>query len=345
MTTVIEVEPEMATMPQLVLSAPGRAEWTDVPVPVLTGPGDALVRPLAVATCDLDTAINAGRFPWPLPYALGHEFVAEVIDAGDAVTRVRHGDVVGVPFQISCGECPRCRRGLTSDCTSVPPAAMYGLGTRGGDWGGAVTELVRVPYADAMLVPLPSGVAPETVASLDNAPDAYRTVDPHLRMDDRRVLVVGGLSIGLYAVAVARALGAEVTYVDRSAANRSVAERLGATAVEHGAVTAKPEFPVTVSTDATAEGLRLALLSTEPGGVCTDTGIHLADVPLPLRELFYTGVTFVTGRPAVRKEIPPVLDLVATGRLDPSAVTTTTARWDDAPQAWSSHQAKLVLTR
>jgi hypothetical protein len=45
----------METMPQLVLAEPGRAEWTDVPVPSLTGDNDALVEPLAVATCDLDT--------------------------------------------------------------------------------------------------------------------------------------------------------------------------------------------------------------------------------------------------------------------------------------------------
>src|SRR5258705_199938 len=67
----------MTTMPQLVLTAPGQAQWTEVPEPVLVGDVDALVRPIAVATCDLDTVINAGSFPLPLPYALGHEFVSE----------------------------------------------------------------------------------------------------------------------------------------------------------------------------------------------------------------------------------------------------------------------------
>src|SRR6266536_1337008 len=169
----------MATMPQLFLPAPGHAAWADVAVPALHGPSDALVRPLAVATCDLDTAVNAGRFPIGLPYALGHEFVAEVVDVADGVTGVRPGDVVAVPFQINCGTCRSCRRGLTASCTEVPARSAYGLGAIGGDWGAALTELVRVPYADAMLVPVPDGVSPASVASLDNLPDGWRTVGPY----------------------------------------------------------------------------------------------------------------------------------------------------------------------
>ena len=70
----------MATMPQLVLNKPGDAGWTEVAVPRLQGDGEALVRPVAVATCDLDTAINAGVYPMELPFAVGHEFVAEVVE-------------------------------------------------------------------------------------------------------------------------------------------------------------------------------------------------------------------------------------------------------------------------
>lgn len=331
-------------MQQLILSAPGKAEWSEVPEPTLTGKGDALVRPLALATCDLDTAVNAGRFPLPLPYALGHEFVAEVVEVADDVVTARPADVVAVPFQISCGDCARCRRGQTADCVSVAPRSAYGLGAIGGDWGGAMSDLVRVPYADAMLVAMPPGVAPAVVASLDNLPDAWRTVGPHVDEDDNRVLVVGGLSIGLYAVAIARALGADVTYVDRAPSRLAVAERLGATVLEQG-TEMRERFPVTVSTDATPEGLRLALRATEPGGVCTDTGIFTGDVPLPLGAMYTTGITFATGRVAARRDIPAVLDLVKAGRLDPSPVTAITVGWADAPAAWSAHREKLVITR
>jgi threonine dehydrogenase-like Zn-dependent dehydrogenase len=337
----------MSTMPQLVLVAPGRAEWAEVPVPTLTGDVDALVRPVAVATCDLDTAINSSAFPMPMPYALGHEFVAEVTEVGSGVTSVRAGDVVAVPFQINCGECVWCRRGVTNSCTTVKRGAAYGLGPIGGEeWGGAVSDVVRVPFADAMLLPLPAGLAPVTVASLDNLPDGWRTVAPYLsEVDDGpRVLIIGGISIGLYAVAVARAMGAEVTYVDGNQRRAEVAASVGATVVAPG-VERVGRFPITVNTGGNREGLLLALRSTEPDGVCTDTGIFVEDVPMPLWQMYTTGVRFVTSRVSARAALPAVLDLVASGRLDPSVVTATTAAWADAASAWSSHRDKLVLVR
>src|SRR5262245_23687788 len=330
----------MDTMAQLVLTAPGKAEWTDVPVPSLTGEEDALVEPIAVATCDLDTLINMGDFPLSLPYALGHEFVGRVMAVGDDVRSVRVGEVVGVPFQVSCGRCARCARGLTSDCTSVHRGSAYGLGTIGGEgWGGAISDVVRVPYADAMLVPVPAGVSPTIVASLDNIPDAWRTVVPYLT-PDTSVLVIGGISVGLYAVAIARAFGADVTYVDTNPRHIEVAASLGAS-VEFD----KGKFPITVNTSVTVEGLRRAIESTEPGGVCTNCGPYIGDVALPLGHMYTRGIRFITGRVAARPIIPDLLDLVAQGRLDPSVATATTAGWADAPAAWSEHRDKLVLVR
>jgi threonine dehydrogenase-like Zn-dependent dehydrogenase len=337
----------MSTMPQLVLAAPGRAEWAEVPAPTLAGDVDALVRPVAVATCDLDTVINAGSFPMQLPYALGHEFVAEVTAVGTDVVSVRVGDMVAVPFQINCGECSWCRRGITNSCSTVKRGAAYGLGPIGGaDWGGAVSDVVRVPFADAMLLRVPAGISPTAVASLDNLPDGWRTVAPYLSEVDQdpRVLIVGGISIGLYAVAVARAMGAEVTFVEGNPRRADVAAKLGATVLEPG-VERVGRFPITVNTGGTREGLMLALRSTEPDGVCTDTGIFVDDVLMPLWQMYTTGVRFVTARVSARAALPAVLDLVASGRLDPSVVTATTAPWSDAASAWSSHRDKLVLVR
>ena len=331
----------MEMMAQLTLTAPGKAEWTDVPVPRLNGEGDdALVEPIAVATCDLDTWTNAAGFPMPLPYALGHEFVARVLTVGDNVSTVRVGDVVGVPFQISCGTCARCQRGRTADCLTVHKGASYGLGPVGGQaWGGAMADVVRVPYADAMLVPVPENVKPETVASLDNIPDAWRTVVPYLN-EGNEILVIGGVSIGLYGVAIARAFGANVSYVDTDERRLNVAESLGAT-VNPG----KGKYPITVNTSSTVEGLLRAIASTEPAGVCTDTGIFLGDVTLPLGQMYTRGIRFVTGRVAARPILPDLLDLVANGRLDPGVVTATTVHWADAPAAWSEHSDKLVILR
>src|SRR5687768_15573405 len=103
-------------MRQLTFLEPGKLEWREAPDPRMEGEREALVRPIAVATCDLDLGIVRGAVPLGGPFAFGHEGVAEVIEVGDDVSRVTPGQLVSIPFQVSCGECGHCRRGLTGSC-------------------------------------------------------------------------------------------------------------------------------------------------------------------------------------------------------------------------------------
>ena len=224
-------------MRQLTFRGPGKLQWEDVVAPRLTGEGDsagaALVRPLAVATCDLDAAMVSGAAPLPGPFAFGHEFVAEVAEVADGVGSVCPGDRVIVPFQVSCGTCERCRRGLTGSCATAGAGAAFGMAPIARrDWGGALSDLVLVPFADAMLVPLPPGADPATFASVsDNVPDGWRSVAPARASDPGApVLVVGGSGdVALYAAAVAVALGSpHVDYVDTDERRLRVAESVGA---------------------------------------------------------------------------------------------------------------------
>src|SRR4051812_7025191 len=111
----------------------GLVEWREAPLPRLQGPGEGVVRPFAVAACDLDAALVEGLAPFPGPFPMGHEFIAEVVDIGDDVGGVDAGDRFAVPFQICCGTCPKCLAGLTDSCEKAPKA-MYGLGPFGGAW-------------------------------------------------------------------------------------------------------------------------------------------------------------------------------------------------------------------
>jgi threonine dehydrogenase-like Zn-dependent dehydrogenase len=338
-------------MQQLTLVEPGRVEWTDAPEPPLEGAGQALVRPLVVALCDLDANIINGEFPLQTPVALGHEFVAEVVDVGDEVQSVRPGDRVVVPFQISCGGCARCRRGQTGDCESVPRLSMYGFGALGGNWGGALSDIVRVPYADAMLLALPDGLEPATVASAsDNIPDAWRTVAPPLeRQPGAEVLIVSGgaRSISLYAADMALALGAaKVVYVDDDESRLRVAEELGAETVAGPPPDRMGPFPITVNASLTHEGLHCAIRSTEPGGVCTCVAFAMEPhVPMPLFEMYTNGIEFRIGRVMARSMIPDVLERTAAGDLHPERVTSKTVAWDDAADAVGSPETKLIVTR
>jgi len=341
-------------MKQLTFEEAGRYAWREVPDPVITAPEQALVRPVTVACCDLDVGVSQGWLPVPPGHAVGHEGLAEVVAVGDDVRGVQLGDRVVVPFQISCGTCRECRRGVTGSCGSVPLMSTYGMAPISGrDGGGFMADLVLVPYADAMLIPIPETVDPVAVASLsDNIPDGWRTVGPFkeelakLDPDERRVLVVGRLSIGLYAAAFAAALGAHVDYVDTDGQRLAAAEKLGATVHDR----AKPDkswerYPITVQTSADPALLAAALRATWPDGVCTDTGVYFQPtVEMPLISMYTRGVQYVTGRVNARAVIPHVLELLA-GGLDLSPAVDRVVAWDDAPSAWPAMTGKTVYTR
>lgn len=339
-------------MQQLTYTAPHELQWREAPQPQLSGDGAALVRPVAVATCDLDALIVAGESPFPAPFAIGHECVAEIVDAGDAVGSFQAGQLVSVPFQISCGQCVPCRRGRSSNCASVDFMSTYGFGPAVARWGGFLSDLVCVPYAEHMLVPVPDGVEPASVASAsDNIADAWRSVAPPLEQEPGApVLIVGGASsgsIGLYAVSLALALGAEsVTYVDADAQRREIAEGFGAQTLADTPQRLGP-FPVTVDSSADPDGLALALRSTAPDGTCTSTAIYFGEQPsLPLLEMYTKGVVFKTGRANAREAMPHVLALASAGAIHPERVTTRTVAWNDAADALAQGEwCKLVFER
>ncbi len=337
-------------MRQLMFLGPGRAEWQEAPEPALGGPLEAIVEPLAVATCDLDVAILRGTFrAFPGPFPLGHEGVARVTDVGEAVSSVAPGDLVVVPFQVSCGTCRACRAGRTGNCASVPRGSMYGYEPFGGPWGGFLADAVRVPYADAMLVRLDPAADPVAVASLsDNVPDAWRTVGPPLEgAPGSEVLIVGaGGSVPLYAVQLALALGAPaVRYLDQDPGSLALAGELGAQVSEGPVPRQLGPFPVTVDGSMNADGLGCALRSTAPDGVCTSIGIYLRDTAVPLFDMYLNGITFRTGRGHARPAIPRLIELVASGRFHPELVTSQVADWEAAPEALLEPPRKLVLAR
>jgi len=332
---------------QLEFVQKGKLEWREAPDPKLQGDREAIVRPVALATCDIDVAFVQGRYPAEA-FAFGHECVAEVTDAGDGVEAVKPGDLVSVPFQISCGECEVCREGRTGNCSSVPRLSTYGLPI-GKDYGGFASDSVRVPFADSMLVPIPDGVQPSAVASLsDNIPDAWRTVAPPL--EDRPgapvLIALGAGSIALYSVAIALALGAGgEMLVGGGERDRELAAKLGANLLDEEFPHRAGFYPITVDASADPDGIACVLRSTDADGISTSIGIYFEPTPLPLLDMFTQGITFVTGRPHVRGLMPEVLQLIREGRFDPEPMTARKVSWEDAAEALSDLSAKTVVER
>ncbi|HEY2258717.1 MAG TPA: alcohol dehydrogenase catalytic domain-containing protein [Solirubrobacteraceae bacterium] len=340
-------------MRQLAFIEAGRVAWQQVPDPQLTDPRGALVRPLAVARCDLDQPMAAVGF-FPGPFAVGHETVAEVIAVGDEVSERRVGERVLVPFQVSCGTCVACRDCRFGACHTYRARAggAFGFGEAGGGHGGAVADILAVPAADHMLLSAPEGSASALCALPDNACDAFRAVGPQLaEHPGAEVLIVSGAaaSIGLYAVAFGRALGAaRVHYVDRDEQRCAAAAALGAE-VEHQQGPWPRRYdraPITVEATGELEGLNAVLRSTDDYGFCTAVAIHFAPtVALPLLEMYTRGITLHVSRADSRRLLPAVLELFADRRFDPLAVPTTVVPWDRADEAWLAPATKLVLER
>lgn len=340
-------------MRQLTYVKPKVLEWHDAPAPELQGAREAVVAPVAATTCDLDRGVIKGRAPFfGSEIALGHEFVARVVDVGDAVRGVVPGDLVAVPAQICCGECDRCRRGATAWCRHLPPNSMYGLGPRTGDWGGGFSDLVRVPFADGMLVRVPEGVDPAAVAAAsDNLTNAYEIIVPHLEArPGASVLIAGVGGTGFYAIQMARALGASrIHYLDHDPNRLALAQKLGATPIPVPADDAprnlEHRYDIAADTRGDPKDLALLLRSLEPRGICTSVSMYFQEVSLPLLEMVLRGVRFEATPTSIRHHLPNVLELVQTGRISPELVTTEVLAWEELPEALSEPSMKPVFVR
>jgi alcohol dehydrogenase len=372
-------------MRELRFERSGRLAWHERDRPALVEPGDAIVRPFVAGRCDGDTlpihrpvsrALQAGialrlvdpvvgsicgRVPFRGPFAIGHECAAEITAVGTGVTQLRAGQRVIVPWAVSCGTCPPCRRGLTAKCATTAGGgtlAAYGFGPSCGPWGGMIADEFRVPFAEHMLVPIPAGIPAERVAAAgDNLADAWRAVvAPLAAREGGTVLVLGGgaKSIGLYAAGLAVAHGAAaVDYLDDDAERRSIAESFGA---RTGTIGRRPRsgyevgydvcYDVVVEATSRAAGLRRAVRAVAPGGVCTAVGYYFATgTRLPLMHMYATDATLRLGVSHTRAVLPGLLDFLHRTGFPAERVTTHTAAWDDAPDAYLARTTKLVLRR
>jgi alcohol dehydrogenase len=340
-------------MRQLYYVKPEFLEWRDVPEPKLVDDRDALVRPLAVTRCDLDLLIANGQAGFPGPFAMGHEAVGQVVEVGDSVRSFKPGDRVLVPFQISCGQCRRCQAGHTGSCELVPHRSCFGMAPLSGvEHGGALSDLLRVPFAEHMLVATPEDVSSEALAGVaDNITDAYRFVAPHLReRPGLRVLVVGGLGqgVGLYVVKWARALGAEsVVYVDDNVSRLGLARQAGAQTIElkiEDASVPAMQFPLTIDASGREEGLAYAIRSTECDGLCQRVyGDLKAKTLVPLRDMYGIGLTLRLGRVNVRHWMPEVVQHISSGYFRPEDIITRRASFREAPEMMLDPSIKIVF--
>jgi threonine dehydrogenase-like Zn-dependent dehydrogenase len=194
-----------------------------VPDPTIINPRDAIIKITTTAICGSDLHLYDGYIPTMQPGdILGHEFMGEVVETGHAVTNLRKGDRVVVPFTMACGGCFFCKKQFYSLCDNSNPTAeiaeeVYGYSGSGlfgyshmlGGYAGGQAEFVRVPFADVGPIKVPTHLSDEQVLFLsDIFPTGYMAAE-NCNIEPGDTIAVWGCGpVGLFAIKSAFLLGA-----------------------------------------------------------------------------------------------------------------------------------------
>jgi glutathione-independent formaldehyde dehydrogenase len=205
-------------------------------------PTDVLVRITTTNICGSDLHMYDGRTDMEPGRVLGHENLGEVVEIGAAVDRVRVGDMVCLPFNISCGFCQNCERGLTAYCLVANPdpsiaGAAYGFAGMG-PYNGGQAELLRVPYADFNCLILPPDAQDparqrDYVMLADIFPTGWHATQLGCVQPGDSVVIYGAGPVGLMAAYSAMLKSASaVMVVDHHPDRLRLAEQIGAIPID-----------------------------------------------------------------------------------------------------------------
>jgi glutathione-independent formaldehyde dehydrogenase len=226
-------------MKAAVYDGPRKVSIKDVPDARIERPTDVLVRITTANICGSDLHMYEGRTDFETGRWFGHENLGEVIEVGDGVDKVKVGERVVLPFNVACGFCKNCERGLTNYCLTTQPdpkmaGAAYGFADMG-PWPGGQAELLRVPYGDFNCLRLGEDAAEKEndyVMLADIFPTGYHATEMAGVLPGDSVVVYGAGPVGLMAAYSATIKGAgKVMVVDRHPDRLKLAESIGAISI------------------------------------------------------------------------------------------------------------------
>lgn len=339
-------------MKRLLFRKKNLLEWEEIPEPKLTSPNEAIIRPIAVSRCDLDLAIIRGSTLFRPPFPIGHEFIGEIDHVSEDLSdQFPKGTRVILPFQISCGQCQPCKFNDSKNCDQMNRhPSDFGMGHTAKEFGGALSEKIKIPFASHMLFPIEKDLNPIAIASIsDNIAEAWKMVGMHLEdSSEKKVLVLGGKasSIGLYSALLGVAMGAEVYYSDSDSQRLKIAEECGAKIIEANTLPKSfGKFDIVADAYGTEDGFYCAMRSVAPFGTMSTASVFWTNsFSIPFLEIYNYGIKIVIGRVNSHEWIPKVLSIIRSGKFPIEKVVTRIANWKDAKEAMMEETTKLVIT-
>jgi threonine dehydrogenase-like Zn-dependent dehydrogenase len=202
-------------MKAMVYRGPYKVRVEEKAMPKIEHPNDAIVRVTMGAICGSDLHLYHGLMPdTRVGQTFGHEIIGIVEEVGGSVRNLKRGDRVMVPFNIYCGTCYFCARGLFSNCHNVNPNAtavggIYGYSHTCGGYDGGQAEYVRVPFADVGPSVIPTWLDDEDALMMTDAlATGYFGAQLGDITEGQTVVVLGAGPVGLYAAKSAWLMGA-----------------------------------------------------------------------------------------------------------------------------------------
>ncbi len=365
-------------MKALVYHGPKEVCIENVPDARIEKPTDVLVQITTTNICGSDLHMYEGRTNVEKGKVLGHENLGRVVEVGEAVQTVKKGDMVCLPFNISCGSCKNCERGLTGFCLTANPGvagAAYGYAGMG-PYNGGQAELLRVPFADFNCLVLPEDAGEKEadyVMLSDIFPTGWHATRLAGLQPGESAVIYGCGPVGLMAAHSAMIQGAsKVIVIDRHKDRLKLAEEIGAIPLDDSKGSVAKEVLELTGGGADRGCECVGYQCHDPAGhevpnmtmnalvecVRPTGGIGIVGVFVPedpkaadklakegqiafnIGEFFEKGLHMGSGQANVKAYNRYLSDLIHTGEANPSWIVSHELSLDEAPDAYENFDSR-----
>lgn len=316
-------------MKTIVLDQPGAFRACDTDAPAAPREGHAIVRVKSLGICGTDLHAYHGKQPFfSYPRILGHELGVEIAEIGGNDRGLKAGDICAVEPYLNCGECIACRRGKSNCCVNMKVLGVH--------VDGGMREYIEVPIEK---LHGSRSLRPEQLALVETIGIGAHAVRRAAIEADEYALVIGAGPIGLGAMAMARARGAQVIALDVNRQRLDFCQAsLGvkhAVLADNGASAAIQaicggEFP-TVVMDCTGnqQSMQNALQFLAHGGRLVYVGLFIGEFTLNDPEFHKRETTLLSSRNSTAEDMQAVIAAMESGALDVTPWITHRAGADD----------------